>query len=122
MNPSSISSCWDTSGYVVDGAATFQSIECIILAILRTAIPLAGVAAFVMLLVVGFKYLTAGGDPKKAEAAQKTITFAILGLALMLGGWLILLLIGELTGVNVTQFDLGIPLAPTPALPLIMRP
>lgn len=102
----SIAACWNTPDFIISEAVTIRSAECIVKAILRTAIPLAGLAVFVMLLIGGFKYLTAGGDPKKAESAQKTMTFAILGLALMIGGWLILLLIREFTGIDITQFSI----------------
>lgn len=89
---------------------TIQGFECIMRIILNLAIRLAGLAVFIMFLIGGFKYLTSGGDAKKAESAQKTITYAILGLALLLGGWLILLFIKEFTGMDVTQFTI-----PTPA-------
>jgi len=83
-----------------------QDIEEIVKIVLNYAVRLAGIAVFIMLLVGGFKYLTAGGDPKKAEAAQKTITYAIFGLALLIGGWFILKLIQEFTGVPVTEFSI----------------
>jgi len=86
--------------------ATIQGIECIVRIFLNLAVRVAGIALFIMLLAGGFKYLTSGGDPKTAESAQKTITYAILGLALLLGGWLILLFIKEFTGINVTIFEI----------------
>ena len=84
--------------------AKIQGFECIVQIILNLAVRLAGIAVFVMLLVGGFKYLTSGGDSKATESARNTITYAIFGLALLLGGWLILLFIKEFTGVDVTQF------------------
>jgi hypothetical protein len=86
--------------------ATIQGFECIVQIVLNYAIRLAGIAVFIMLIIGGFKYLTSGGDPKAKEAAQKTITYAIFGLALLLGSWLILLFINEFTGLNVTQFTI----------------
>lgn len=83
---------------------TIQGFECIVKIILRIAVQLAGLAVFIMLLVGGFKYLTSGGDPKATESAKNTITYAIFGLALLLGGWLILRFIYEFTGIDVTQF------------------
>jgi len=86
--------------------ATIQGFECIVQVALNLAVRLAGIAVFVMLIIGGFKYLTSGGEPKAKESAQKTITYAILGLALLLGGWLILRFIGEFTGIDVTQFSI----------------
>lgn len=74
--------------------------------IFSIVIRLAGVAAFIMLIIGGFKYLTAGGDAKAAESARNTITYAILGLVLIIAAWFILKFISEFTGVDVTQFKI----------------
>ncbi|MCJ7805267.1 pilin [Patescibacteria group bacterium] len=65
---------------------------------------LAGIALFIMLVVGGFKYITAGGDPKGIESAKKTLTYAIGGIVLIAAGFLILQFIKQFTGVDVTQF------------------
>jgi len=97
--------CWNN--FVVEGnVVTIQGLECIVKTILNLAVRLAGIALFIILIIGGFKHLTSGGDPKAAESAQKTITYAILGLALLLGAWLILLFVKEFTGVDVTQFTI----------------
>ena len=86
--------------------ATIQGFECLVRIALNFAVRLAGIVAFIMLLIGGFQYLTSGGNPKAKESAQKTLTYAILGLALLLGGWLILLFIQEFTGINITIFEI----------------
>lgn len=73
--------------------------------VVSAALAFAGIALFVMLTVGGFQYLTSGGDPKQAEGAQKTITYAIGGLLLVLASYLILVLISNITGVKVTNFS-----------------
>lgn len=85
-------------------AATIQDIEVIIKIILNIAVRLAGIAVFIMLIIGGFRYLTSGGDPKAAEGAKKTITYAIFGLVAILLAWFILLFVEKFTGVTVTQF------------------
>lgn len=75
--------------------------------ILSALIPLIGMVAFIMILVGGFKILTSGGDPKGLQGGKQTITLAIAGLALAIIAWLILLLIENLTGAPVTQFNFG---------------
>jgi hypothetical protein len=57
-----------------------------------------------MLIVGGFKYLTAGGEAPAVESARKTITYAIAGLVLVALSFLILRFIYAFTGVDVTQF------------------
>ncbi len=51
---------------------------------------IAGVAAFIMIVVGGFRYLTSMGDPSKMGDAKNQIFSALLGLALLLGSYLIL--------------------------------
>ncbi|HET7098624.1 MAG TPA: hypothetical protein VFI61_00080 [Patescibacteria group bacterium] len=72
--------------------------------VVSVAIGLAGIVLFFLLVSGGFKYITSGGDPKAVDGAKKTISFAILGLVLVLASYLILLLIKAITGVDVTQF------------------
>ena len=59
---------------------------------------LVGIVLFIMLVMGGFKYTTAGGDPKKLEDAKKTLTYAVLGVAFIAISYLILRLIATLTG------------------------
>lgn len=84
--------------------ATIQGFECIVQVILNLVVRFAGIALFIMLVIGGFKYLTSGGNPEETGKAAKTITTAILGMILLLGAWLIILLIQEITGVSLTQF------------------
>jgi hypothetical protein len=87
-----------------NGIATIGNLNCLFGNVVKVALGLAGVVLFVILLVGGLKYITAGSDPKAAEGAQKTITYAIGGLILILLSFLILVLIKAITGVDVTQF------------------
>ncbi len=75
--------------------------------ILSAAIPLIGVIAFLMILSGGFKILTAGSDTKNLEAGKQIITLAVVGIALAIISWLVLLAIQTITGVQVTQFKFG---------------
>ncbi len=88
--------------------ATLQSLEGIIQNILELALSLGGLAAFVMLIVGGFKYLASGGDPKQAESARSTITMAIVGLLVAIGAWLILNFISDFTGIGDPLFNFSI--------------
>jgi len=72
--------------------------------------PAAGIAFFIMMLIGGFQCLTSGGDPKAAGAARSTLTYAIIGIILVVVSWLILVLIRDITGASVTTVT--IPEAP----------
>ena len=96
----------DSSGaapaQISDFAALFENI-------VQVLIACAGIALFILLLTGGFKFITSGGDPKATEGAQKTITYAIGGLILILLSYLILVLIQQITGVKVTLFNVILP-------------
>ncbi len=89
-----------------NGIATIANLQCVFQNVVAALLGLAGIVLFVLLLTGGFKYITSGGDPKAVEGAQKTITYAIGGLILILLSYLILVLIKTITGVDVTQFKI----------------
>lgn len=72
--------------------------------VVTSLLALGGIILFLMLLSGGFKYLTSGGDPKATETAQKTLTYAIGGLVLLAGSYMILRIISDFTGADVTNF------------------
>lgn len=95
----------------VDGVATIQGIVCIVQNLIK---PLPGIivlAALGMVILAGIRMIQAGADPKAYAAAIQTLQYAIIGLILLSGAWLILILIERFTGAPVTQF--GFP-TPTP--------
>ncbi len=99
---------------VIDEVATLQGFECIFINLTRILVPLAGLLLFIMLVVGSFQLLTAGGEAKALQKARGTITFAIIGLVVLLAIWFILLLIRTITGVDVTKFEIPGGLSPTP--------
>lgn len=52
--------------------------------------------AFFFIVFGGFKWMLSQGDKKQLDEAQKTITFAVIGLVLVLLSFFILTLIGFL--------------------------
>ena len=61
---------------------SFTSLEALITNALNFAIGAAAVICVVMLIVAGYSYITASGDETKIEKATKTLTNAIIGLAI----------------------------------------
>ena len=85
-------------------APSLAGLEQVFSNVVEVALALAGIVLFIMLLSGGFKYITAGGDPKGVEGAKKTLTYAIGGMVLLAMAFLILRFIQEFTGVDVTKF------------------
>lgn len=70
----------------------FQDVAGAIANFLRTlAIPIVAV----MVIWGGFQIMTAGGDTSKVKQGRETITYAVIGLAVVLGGQLIIDIIKE---------------------------
>lgn len=75
--------------------------------VLTFMIPLVGIVSFIMILVGGFRILTAGGNSDGIKKGGQTITMAIAGIALAIVSWLVLVFVRNVTGVDVTNFQFG---------------
>lgn len=84
--------------------AQLSQLEDVFGSVVTSLLALGGIVLFLMLLSGGFKYLTSGGDPKATEGAQKTLTYAIGGMVLLAGSYMILRIISDFTGADVTNF------------------
>lgn len=91
---------------VVNGVPTIMGLEAVFNNIVVVVIGLAGLAVFIMLIAGGIGYIFSGGEAEAVAKARKTITYALLGLVLLVGAYLILKLVQVITGVNVTVFNL----------------
>ena len=87
--------------------ATIGSLTSLFTNILQAIAVFAGIVFFIMMLVGGFSFLFSGGDQKKLEKAKGTLTNAIIGLIILIGGYLILRLIEIITGISVTTFTIN---------------
>lgn len=86
--------------------ATIQGFECLLANILTVFIAVVGLSAFVMIIVAAFRYLLSGGNTKSTEQARSTITWAVIGIVVLLSAFIILNLLTAFTGVDLTQFKI----------------
>lgn len=86
--------------------AKLKDLEGMFSNIVGVILGIAGVIFFILLISSGFKFITSGGDPKALEGAKKTLTYAIGGIFIVILSYLILVLIKELTGIDVTVFKI----------------
>jgi cytochrome bd-type quinol oxidase subunit 2 len=107
-----------SGGYTGDSSgnpevpASIMDLENVFRLILNVVTRLAGIAVFIMLIAGAFMYLTAGGEKEKLAKATKTITFAVIGTALLIGSWFILRLLEQFTGLDLLTFSLFIDWSP----------
>lgn len=55
--------------------------------ILNIVFGIVGVVTFLMIVIGGFRYVLAGGDPAKMAQAKKTILYALIGLVVVLSAY-----------------------------------
>ncbi|TSC83674.1 MAG: hypothetical protein G01um101413_944 [Parcubacteria group bacterium Gr01-1014_13] len=72
------------------GAATGlgnKDIRVTVASIIRTAMGLLGIVAVVIILIGGFKWMTAGGNEEQTGEAKKWIFSGVIGLAIILSAY-----------------------------------
>lgn len=72
------------------GAATGlgnKDIRVTIASIIKTAMGLLGIVAVVIILIGGFKWMTAGGNDEQTGEAKKWIFSGVIGLAIILSAY-----------------------------------
>lgn len=69
--------------------------------LLNAAWLVAGLGAFIYMVMGGFRYLTAAGDAKAAADASKQITGAVTGLALIIGSYALAKIVGAVLGIDI---------------------
>lgn len=57
--------------------------------IIKGLSPVVGALFFGMFLWGGFQWITAGGDSKQVETARKTLTSAVIGIAIVIGAYVL---------------------------------
>lgn len=76
---------------------------------IRYLLIFAGLIALIFIIIGGIKLITSSGDSKQVDAARKTITWAVIGLALILMSFAIVRFVGAITGVNcINQFGFNV--------------
>ena len=95
--------------YAGGDTATIQCLEVYVQRLINFLYPIAGAVALLFLLWGGIKFIRSGGEPKSVEEAKKTMTWALLGLALIFLLWAILAVIAEITGVNLREYNIVVP-------------
>jgi len=81
----------DTPGNPLTGS------DGLIIKITRIVAIIAGIAATIMIIMSGFRYITANGDANQAASARSTLIYAIVGLiVIVIAQSLIALVIGNI--------------------------
>lgn len=86
------------------GGETFgTTIQPTVVVIINIVIGLIGTLAAAFLVVAAIQYVTSQGDAEKAEKAKRGVVYAILGLILALGAWII---VNAVIAINPLPIDI----------------
>ena len=86
--------------------ARFKTIGSLVSIITSNAFVLAGLLAFIFIVVGGFAIImgAGSGDPKRMEQGRKTLTMAVVGLMVIIFSFWIVRLLGLILGVDPLKF------------------
>lgn len=93
-------SFWQSSGCLKGDVATLTCIPALFKQLLNYALFFSGFVALVFIILGGIRYITSGGDPKQASAARQIITYALIGLVLILLSIAIVNFLSYITGAD----------------------
>lgn len=77
--------------------------------IIKILAPTATIIFLIMALYAGYKLIRSRGEPKNVEEGRNILQYAVIGAVLVAASWLILKLIADLTGANVTIVNIPTP-------------
>lgn len=89
--------CSQPAGTGGDSVLTLACFPVLIQQLITIGFSLAGTVALIFIIISGFKLTRSGGDPKQAEDARKTLTYAIIGLVIVLLSAAIVNIVGTIT-------------------------
>ena len=66
-----------------NGSASGNRVSTVIKNIINILTAIVGVAAVIMIIIGGFRYVTSGGDANAVSGAKSTVMYAIIGLIIV---------------------------------------
>ena len=73
----------------IDNPLGDHDLQYVVTQVFHIAFGLAGLIAFIYLIIGGYQYITSSGNPDAAEAAKGTIVNSIIGLIIVLTSFLL---------------------------------
>ncbi len=97
-------------GFKCDLSAQILSIGCFpyfLGRLINFAPIIAGVSAVFFIILAGIQFMLSGGDAVKVARARKTLTFAIIGLVIVVLSYFIIVVLGRILGLNCQNFGIN---------------
>src|SRR5438445_213107 len=97
----------DWSSCLDKGVPTVLCVNVLLSNLINGALIFAGAAAVILIIFAGARFVTSGGERKNIDSAKKTITYAIIGLIVILVSFGIINLIIAITGATCIGKGIG---------------
>ncbi|MBP6913118.1 MAG: hypothetical protein KBC00_00720 [Candidatus Levybacteria bacterium] len=85
------------------GVATLSCVWVVLQNVINAALILSGVVAVFLIIYSGYQYVTSSGDKEKVDNARKRLTYAIIGLVIIMLSFVMINLLSQFTGVGLNQ-------------------
>lgn len=83
-----------------NGVASLSCLPIVFGNIINAALIFIGSVALILFIYAGILFIRSGGDQKQVQTARQTITYAIIGLVLVLSSYAIINIIAYTTGAE----------------------
>ena len=91
-----------------DQVMTLSCFPMLIQQLINVGFAAGGTVALIFIIIAGIKFTRSGGDPKETEGARQTMTYAIIGLVIIVLAAAIVNFIGVITGATcISAFGIG---------------
>lgn len=109
MRPLEGSNCAFDGGTGIGQILTINCIPLLLEKFIYYSLLFAGVVALVLIIVGGIKLITSSGDSKQVDSGRKIITWAIIGLIVILMSFAVVRFVSAVTGVScIRQFGFNV--------------
>lgn len=92
--------------YAQEKPAQITEIATVLEKIIKLLAPAATIAFLIMAIYGGYTFIRSRGEPKNVEQGRNILQYAIIGAVLVVASWLILQLIQNITGADVTTITI----------------
>lgn len=83
-----------------NGVASLSCLPIVFGNVINAALIFIGSVALILFILAGITFIRSGGDPKQTQMARQTLTYAVIGLVVVLSSYAIIGVIAYTTGAE----------------------
>lgn len=85
---------------LTENVVSLNCLPTLVQGIINTGVTFIGVVCLFMLVYAGIRMTTAGGDAKQLDGSRKMMTYAVIGLLIVMFSFVVINFISKITGVT----------------------